>query len=67
MLILLKDLLEDKGWMVIVNADPVKASNQYSEMQPDCLILDIQLPAKDGFQIFRRFILITKNMSYRRS
>ncbi len=31
--------------MVIMNADPVKASNQYSEMQPDCLILDIQLPA----------------------
>lgn len=53
--------------MVIMNADPFKASNQYSEMQPDCLILDIQLPAKDGFQIFRRFILITKNMSYRRS
>lgn len=40
MLILLKDLLEDKGWMVITNADPVKATNQYFEMQPDCLILD---------------------------
>ncbi|MGE7878640.1 diguanylate cyclase [Peribacillus muralis] len=51
MLILLKDILEEQGWMVITNADPVKATNQYFEMQPDCLILDIQLPAKDGFQI----------------
>ncbi|MGE7759950.1 GGDEF domain-containing response regulator [Peribacillus sp. NPDC097895] len=53
MLILLKDLLEEKGWMVITNADPVKATKQYFEMQPDCLILDIQLPAKDGFQILQ--------------
>lgn len=53
MLILLKDLLEEQGWMVITNADPVKATNQYFEMQPDCLILDIQLPAKDGFQILQ--------------
>lgn len=57
MLILLKDLLEDKGWMVITNADPVKATNQYFEMQPDCLILDIQLPAKDGFQILQEIHL----------
>ncbi|WP_236712634.1 diguanylate cyclase [Peribacillus muralis] len=53
MLILLKDVLEEQGWMVITNADPVKATNQYFEMQPDCLILDIQLPAKDGFQILQ--------------
>jgi PleD family two-component response regulator len=57
MLILLKDLLEDKGWMFITNADPVKATNQYFEMQPDCLILDIQLPAKDGFQILQEIHL----------
>ncbi|MGE7906672.1 diguanylate cyclase [Peribacillus sp. NPDC094092] len=57
MLILLKDLLEDMGWMVITNADPVKATNQYFEMQPDCLILDIQLPAMDGFQILQEIHL----------
>ncbi|WP_258831150.1 MULTISPECIES: response regulator [Peribacillus] len=43
--------------MVITNADPAKATNQYFEMQPDCLILDIQLPAKDGFQILQEFHL----------
>ena len=53
MLILLKDILEEKGWMVITNADPIKATKQYFEMQPDCLILDIQLPTKDGYQVLQ--------------
>ncbi|WP_318263922.1 hypothetical protein [Peribacillus simplex] len=35
--------------MVMTDADPVKATNQCFEMQPDCLILVIQLSAKDGF------------------
>ncbi|WP_235179023.1 GGDEF domain-containing response regulator [Bacillus cihuensis] len=51
MLILLKDVLEEKGWMVITNTDPEKAVNQYFEMQPDLLILDIHLPMKDGFHV----------------
>ncbi|MGX2960051.1 GGDEF domain-containing response regulator [Peribacillus sp. JNUCC 23] len=51
MLILLKDVLEEKGWMVITNTDPEKAVNQYFEMQPDLLILDIHLPTKDGFHV----------------
>ncbi|MBA9028964.1 GGDEF domain-containing response regulator [Peribacillus huizhouensis] len=51
MLILLKDMLEEKGWMVITNTDPEKAVNQYFEMQPDLLILDIHLPMKDGFHV----------------
>ncbi|WP_407407446.1 diguanylate cyclase [Peribacillus sp.] len=53
MLILLKDILEEKGWMVITSSDPVKATKQYFEMQPDCLILDIQLPTKDGYQVLQ--------------
>ncbi|PLS18132.1 diguanylate cyclase [Bacillus sp. M6-12] len=51
MLILLKDILEEQGWMVIASNDPIKATAQYFEMQPDCLIIDINLPSKDGFQI----------------
>ena len=53
MLILLKDVLEEKGWMVITNTNPENAVKQYFEMKPDCLILDIQLPQKDGFQILQ--------------
>lgn len=51
MLIFLKDILEENGWMVITNTDPEKATKQYFDMQPDCLILDVQLPFKTGFQI----------------
>ncbi|WP_391206327.1 diguanylate cyclase [Psychrobacillus sp. L4] len=53
MLILLKDVLETKGWMVITNTNPENAVKQYFEMKPDCLILDIQLPQKDGFQVLQ--------------
>ncbi|WP_233549374.1 response regulator [Lysinibacillus yapensis] len=51
MLILLKDVLEGEGWIVITNTNPEKAVKQYFEMKPDCLIIDIHLPQKDGFQI----------------
>ena len=53
MLILLKDVLEEKGWIVMTNTNPEKAVKQYFEMKPDCLILDIHLPQKDGFQILQ--------------
>jgi len=53
MLILLKDVLEEKGWMVVTYTNPDKAVRQYFEMKPDCLILDIQLPHKDGFQVLQ--------------
>ena len=51
LLIFLKDILEQEGWMVLTSADPVKAVKQYFEMRPDCLILDVQLPCKSGFEI----------------
>ncbi len=50
-LILLKKTLEDKGWMVIADTDPEKATDHYFEMNPDCLILNAKLPTKNGFQI----------------
>ena len=39
--------------MVITNVDPEKAVEQYFEMQPDCLIIDIQLPQKNGFELLQ--------------
>ncbi|WP_260631207.1 diguanylate cyclase [Bacillus sp. S/N-304-OC-R1] len=51
MLILLKDAMEGMGWMVLANTDPIKATEQYFDMRPDCLIIDINLPRKNGFQI----------------
>ncbi len=51
MLMLLKDVLEQQGWMVMTHTDPDNAVKHYFEMQPDCLILDICLSEKDGFQV----------------
>ncbi|KAB2336496.1 diguanylate cyclase [Cytobacillus depressus] len=51
MLILLKDAMESKGWMVLANSDPIKAAEQYFDMRPDCLIIDLHLPHKNGFQL----------------
>jgi two-component system, cell cycle response regulator len=51
MLILLKEALEEKGWMVITNTEPEKAVSQYYDLQPDCLVIDVDLPSKNGFQL----------------
>ncbi|GGM18833.1 hypothetical protein GCM10011351_00790 [Paraliobacillus quinghaiensis] len=53
MLILLKDALEEQGWMVLANTDPVKATNQYFDMLPDCLVIDLEMPTKNGFEILK--------------
>jgi two-component system, cell cycle response regulator len=51
MLIFLKDAFEEKGWMTVVTTNPEKAISQYIEMNPDCVIIDINLPNKNGFEI----------------
>lgn len=51
LLILLKDALEENGWMVIANTDPNKAIEQYFELNPDCLIIDVNLALKKDFQL----------------
>ncbi|GKU81622.1 response regulator [Niallia sp. NCCP-28] len=51
MLIFLKDNLEKKGWMVIANTEVDKAIAQYYDMHPDCIIIDVNLPEKSGFEV----------------
>jgi two-component system, cell cycle response regulator len=51
MLILLKDVLEQKGWMVITNSTSEKAISQYFDLHPDCVIIDVDLPNKSGFEV----------------
>ncbi|SFA81089.1 MULTISPECIES: diguanylate cyclase [unclassified Bacillus (in: firmicutes)] len=50
MLILLKDVLEEKGWMVITSSNLEKAKSQYYEFHPDLIILDGNLPDNGGLQ-----------------
>jgi two-component system, cell cycle response regulator len=42
----LKEVLEKKGWMVIANSDPEKATSLYFDMHPDCLIIEMDLANK---------------------
>lgn len=51
MLILLKEALEEKGWMVMTTTDAEKAVSLYYDLQPDCLVIDAELSEKNGFQI----------------
>ncbi|WP_437830447.1 GGDEF domain-containing response regulator [Niallia taxi] len=51
LLIFLKDKLESKGWMVIANTTAEKAIEQYYNMHPDCIIIDINLPEQSGFEV----------------
>lgn len=51
MLIVLKDTLEEKGWMVAANTDPKKAITQYFDLNPDCVIIDLHLQGSSGFQV----------------
>ncbi|MED4227570.1 response regulator [Neobacillus cucumis] len=51
MIILLKDVLEESGWMVAASTDPKKAISQYYDLNPDCVIIDIHLPGINGIQL----------------
>ncbi|MFS0820380.1 diguanylate cyclase [Bacillus sp. 1P02SD] len=53
MLMMLKEALEEKNWIVMAYSNPRQAVKQYFEMQPDCLILDLQLPNQNGFEVLK--------------
>ena len=42
-ILLLKEVMEKKGWMVIANSEPEKATSHYFDLHPDCLIIDVDL------------------------
>ncbi|MBB6444005.1 GGDEF domain-containing response regulator [Bacillus benzoevorans] len=51
MLMFLKEELEKYGWIVMVVSDPVKAISAFYDMRPDCVIIDIHMQKKDGFEL----------------
>jgi two-component system, cell cycle response regulator len=51
MLILLKDIFEGEGWMVVANTTSDMAITHYYDLNPDCVIIDINLAETNGFQV----------------
>ena len=51
MLIVLKDTLEEKGWMAVANPEPKVAMAQYFDLNPDCVIIDLHLQGISGIQV----------------
>ncbi|MCQ6278571.1 response regulator [Bacillus sp. EB600] len=39
--------------MVITNSTPENAISQYFDLNPDCVIIDVNLPNKNGFEVIR--------------
>ncbi len=59
---LLKNMLEEERFShVLALSDPKRAVSLYQEFNPDLLILDINMPGMDGFQIMERLKDVEKN------
>jgi len=47
-----RSILESDGWEVAEAADGVAAIEQAKAVRPELIVLDVQMPAKDGFDVF---------------
>ncbi|MFP3381562.1 response regulator, partial [Bacillus sp. SIMBA_069] len=44
---------EKLNWSVIATVHPHKALDYFHDMNPDCLILDLNIPETGGFQVMQ--------------
>ena len=51
MLMFLKEELGKYGWIVMVVSDPVKAISAFYDLRPDCIIIDVHMQRKNGFEL----------------
>jgi two-component system cell cycle response regulator DivK len=51
---LLRELLENRGYAVVEACDGQEALRMVDETQPDILLLDISMPALDGYAVARK-------------
>jgi chemosensory pili system protein ChpA (sensor histidine kinase/response regulator) len=46
-------LMERQGWEVLTAKDGVDAVNQLQDVYPDMVLLDVEMPRMDGFEVLR--------------
>ncbi|MGZ9584082.1 diguanylate cyclase [Paenibacillus marinisediminis] len=51
LLMVLKEELQAAGWSVIATTSSQKAIEYFHDVSPDCLIMDLNIPDTDGFEI----------------
>lgn len=51
---LLAELLRPQGFQVVAARDGVSALDEFARRQPDLVLLDVQMPGVDGFEVCRR-------------
>jgi len=51
LLMYIKEHLEKHGWIVIAVANPDRAINSYYDLNPDCVIIDIHMKDKNGWDV----------------
>jgi two-component system, cell cycle response regulator len=55
MLMYLKEELQKQGWIVNAIANPVKAISAFYDIHPDCVIIDVYMEQKSGFEVLAFF------------
>ncbi|GHH98057.1 response regulator transcription factor [Neobacillus kokaensis] len=53
-IMLLKEVLQENGWVVLTAANPEKAIHSYNDLNPDCIIINYMVQGKSGLQVLRR-------------
>jgi CheY-like chemotaxis protein len=49
-------ILEPEGWQVEEAVDGVRGLEKAKALKPDLIVLDVQMPNKDGFQMYNELI-----------
>ncbi|MFH1619465.1 MAG: response regulator [bacterium] len=50
-----RDILSEAGFEVSLAEDAAAALTRYQEVQPDLVVLDVNMPAGGGLSVYRRF------------